>query len=298
MKKIRLGTRGSKLALRQAEIVSSQIKSKIDIEIQIVPITTKGDKIQDKPLYNLGGKALFIKELEENLLKNQIDIAIHSLKDIPGEIPDVFEIASVLERANPEDVLISSIAKSIDDLPKGARVGTSSPRRIIYLKKMRPDLDIRPIRGNIDTRIEKIKNKGFDATILARAGLDRLYGKLDEDICHPITIEELLPAVGQGAIALEVRIGDHASKEIAELAKHQESFDLVSIERAYLSRLEADCKTPLAAYARMLDQSKVQIDFMLGDDDWKKSLFHQEICDLKEGQKLAIITADRLKEKL
>lgn len=298
MKTIRLGTRGSKLALKQAEIVSNLIEATLNLKTEIIPIITSGDKIQDKPLYEVGGKSLFIKELELALGKNEIDIAIHSLKDIPGIIPDDFEIAGMLERADPRDILVSKIAKNILELPKNATIGTSAPRRIIYLNKIRPDLKCEVLRGNMDTRLGRIKAKDFDAAILAAAGFKRLYGELDADICYPIDPSVMVPAVGQGVIALEIRKDDKRAKDICDQINHKPTWDIVSVERAYLIHLNADCKTPVAAFARDVGDGKIDIDFMLGSEDWKVIVTHNEICDLKDGQKVAIMTADRLRKEI
>lgn len=298
MKKVRFGTRGSKLALTQARIVSDLIKSKLDLEIELVIIKTSGDKIQNKPLYDVGGKALFIKELEIALHENTIDIAIHSLKDVPGSIPSEFEIVAMLERADPRDVLVSRIAKNISELPQGASVGTSAPRKIIYLNKIRPDLRCAVLRGNMDTRLERIKSGDFDSTILAAAGFERLYGKLDSDICHTISESEMIPSVGQGVIALEIRKGDNAAKDICEQINHRSTWDGVSAERAYLERLNADCKTPVAAYARKAENGKIEMDFMLGSEDWKRMVKHHEVCDLKDARNTAIMAAEKLLKDL
>jgi len=298
MEKIKLGTRASKLALAQAEIVANKIKTATGLDTEIVKVITSGDKITDKPLYDVGGKGLFVKELEEVLIKGEVDIAIHSMKDIPGIMHSDFEIAATLERRYPHDVLLSQDAQSIADLPKNAIVGTSSPRRIIYLKKHRPDLDIRPIRGNINTRIAKLHNGEYDAIILAEAGMVRLFEEIDNDYCHLIKAEDMLPAVGQGIIALEIRKNDSKMKALCGSINHQKTFDLAMVERAFLERLNADCRTPLAAFARSVEERKIQIDFMLADDNWENILTDSVICDLKDGISNAIIAAEKLQKKL
>lgn len=298
MKKIRVGTRGSKLALKQAEIVSNLIKEKLGLDSEIISIKTSGDKIQDKPLYDIGGKALFLKEIEEALLDNKIDIAVHSLKDVPGIMPEELEISAMLKREDPSDIFISKSGKTISELEKGSVVGSSSPRRIMYLKKMRPDLDIKPIRGNLDTRISKVMNSEYDGTILAAAGLKRLYGEIDCNISSQISMNEMLPAIGQGVIALEIRKYDEFSRDICRKINHKETFDLVSIERAFLEHVQADCKSPVAGYVRRVEGPKLELNFMLSDTSWKRIESFTQICELKEARKVAIMAAEKLLRKL
>lgn len=294
MKKVRIGTRSSRLAITQAEIVSDRIKIETGFDTEIISFTTSGDKIKEKPLYDLGGKALFLKEIEEALLQDKIDIAVHSLKDIPGRMPDMLEIAGMLEREDPSDVLVCEKVKSIKDLPKGSIVGTSSPRRIKYLKKLNPNIEIKPIRGNVETRLSKVMDKYYDATILAAAGLKRLYGRIESSFCNIIDIEEMVPAVGQGVIALEIKKVDSESKRICEAITHKETFELVSIERIFLERLDADCKSPVAGFVRRLKDSKIKLDFMLADKNWKKMESISKVCDLKDARNAAIMAAEKL----
>lgn len=296
MKKIRLGTRSSRLALTQAEIVSDKFKMS-GFDTEIIDFTTTGDKIKEKPLYDVGGKALFLKEIEEALLENKVDVAVHSLKDVPGIMHDDLEIVGMLERENALDVFVSEKAKSIHDLPKGAIIGSSSPRRSMYLKKMRPDIEIKPIRGNVDTRLSKVMDEEYDATILAAAGLNRLYGKIESSFCSIINPEDMLPAVGQGVIALEVRSGDDEAKKACQNISHQETFDLVSIERAFLEQVEADCKSPVAGYVRY-ENNQLKLDFMLADDEWQKMHTYSSTSDLKDAKKLAIMAAKKLKQEV
>lgn len=295
MKKVRIGTRTSRLALTQAEIVSDRIKMELGLDTEIISFTTSGDKIQEKPLYDVGGKALFLKEIEEGLLEDKIDIAVHSLKDVPGIMPGNLEIAGMLEREDPRDVLICENVKSIQDLPKGSLVGTSSPRRIKYLQKLNPDIEIKPIRGNVETRLSKVIQENlFDATILAAAGLKRLYGRVESSFCTLINTEDMLPSVGQGVIALEVRRDDPESKAICRSINHHETFELVSIERTFLERVNADCKSPVAGFVRRIEGDKVRLDFMLSDINWERMVTFSEVCDLKDATNTAIIAAEKL----
>jgi len=297
MHKIKLGTRKSKLALVQANIVAELVKNKLGIECELVHIVTSGDKEKTKPLYDIGGKGLFIKEIEEALLRKDIDLAVHSLKDVPGIISENLEIAAMLEREDPRDVLLCSTAHKIVELPYGARVGSSSPRRIIYLRKLRPDLEITTLRGNLDTRYNKIVDGEFDATVVAFAGLKRLYGELDNSICHPISINDMLPAIGQGVIGLEIRRDDDMMREICAQINHQLTWDLVSAERSFLEHLEAGCRTPAAALA-VATEDGMKVAFMLANDEWQNVITHSDNCGLKDGATLGKRVALEMKGRL
>ena len=283
---IRIGTRASKLAMIQANIVAA----KLDCPYEIIPITTSGDKELSKPLYDIGGKALFIKELEEALLADKIDIAVHSLKDMPGILPKGFVIAAMLEREDPCDALVSKVATKISDLPKGAIVGTSSPRRMAYLKSLRPDLTLVNLRGNVDTRVGKIISGDLDATILSYAGLKRL-GIVPNDICTPIETSEIIPAIGQGVIAIETL---EKKKDICNRLNHQMTFDLMQAERAYLEHLGADCKTPAAAYAR-IENNQMICNFMMAHDDLSNILEHRLNADIQDAYKVGKLAAEWMK---
>lgn len=290
---IRIGTRASKLALVQAQLVAD----KIPYDYEIIPIKTSGDIQITKPLYDLGGKALFLKELEEALIEGKIDIAVHSLKDVPGILPTEFELGAILERADPRDVLISKQASSILELPKEAVVGTSSPRRIAYLKHLRPDLKIVNIRGNVETRFRKVIDNEVDATILAYAGLQRL-GMIEDELCHPMRTEEILPAIGQGAIAIEIlKSRTQELKHICQILNHKETADLLLAERGFLEHLDADCKTPAAAYSRMYSKDKIIVDFMLADDSMDNLQATQEFCRIEEAYQLGMQVAHKLRKK-
>ncbi len=296
MQKIRLGTRKSILALAQAKIVQDKLL-RLGYECEQVHITTSGDKEKTKPLYEIGGKGLFIKEIEEALIGNEIDIAVHSLKDVPGIIPGSLEIAAMLEREDPRDVFLSTKAKNIMDLPEGAKIGTTSPRRIIYLRKIRSDLNITTLRGNWDTRYKKVMDREFDGAILAMAGLKRLPGRFDNSFFHPIPLTEMLPAIGQGVIALEIRKDDIVMKEICNSMNHIPTWDLVIGERSFLEHLEAGCKTPAAAHA-VQTPTGIKMDFMLATDDWENVITHSETCGIDEGYELGKKVAQEMKERL
>lgn len=250
---IKIGTRPSPLALRQtslfAQILTSSFK---DISYEVLPIKTSGDKILNKPLYEIGGKALFLKELEIALESGMIDVAVHSLKDVPGRIDPKFLISSVHGREYPFDILISKKYKALSDLPKSAIIGTSSPRRIAILKSLRPDLKIVSIRGNIGSRIEKVLSSELDATILAEAGVRRL-GIWNDEYCHKINEENFVPAIGQGVIATEILKDRKDLQEILLVISDNSFAREIEIERGFLAELSADCDSPVGAYISKKD---------------------------------------------
>ncbi|MFP4534006.1 MAG: hydroxymethylbilane synthase [Desulfobacterales bacterium] len=249
-KTIRIGTRGSQLALWQANWVKAKLVSlypELYIDIQV--IKTSGDKITDVPLAKVGGKGLFVKEIEQALTDGHIDIAVHSMKDMPGDLPDSLCIGVIPEREVPYDVLISQGDKPINELPQGARVGTSSLRRASQLLYMRPDIEIFPLRGNLDTRIKKLTSENLDAIILAGAGVKRL--NLEHVISEYIDPDIILPAVGQGALCIEVRKEDPPIHELIAPLDHTATNRIVKSERAFLKRLEGGCQVPMAAFARI-----------------------------------------------
>lgn len=264
MRKISIGTRGSKLALWQAEWVSSEIrKLKPDLEISLTKIKTTGDKILDVPLAKVGGKGLFVKEIEEALLRKDIDIAVHSMKDVPTDLPSGLHLAAICKREDPRDALIAqrSDIKGIGDLPKGAVVGTSSLRRSCQLLNIRPDLRIVQLRGNLDTRLRKLEEGQFDVVILAVAGIKRLG--FERMITGILPIDISLPAVGQGAIGIECRRDDEFINNLISPLNDPETSVCVLAERAFLKKLEGGCQVPIAAYARIEGGSLV-IDGLVG----------------------------------
>jgi hydroxymethylbilane synthase len=242
---LRIGSRGSVLALWQAEHVKARLQA-LGHEVAIVVITTTGDRIQDRRLESVGGKGAFLKEIEEALLADEVDLAVHSLKDVPTALPDGLRLTAILERADPRDVLLSSGAR-LDALPAGARVGTTSLRRRAQLLARRPDLDVKDLRGNVDTRIRRLREGAFDAILLARAGLVRL-GRADE-VTETLEPEVLLPAPGQGAIAIECRATDARTAEAVAALDHPQTARAVTAERAFLAALHGGCNVPLGAYA-------------------------------------------------
>ncbi|MFZ9470282.1 MAG: hydroxymethylbilane synthase [Rickettsiales bacterium] len=249
---LRLGTRSSRLALAQvAEIHILLADNFPNLKIEIVPIQTSGDKILDKKLADIGGKGLFVKELEEALLNNKIDVAIHSAKDVPPFIDEKTKIGAYSKRINPNDCFISKKYSAIDKLPKNSTIGTSSPRRQAFLAKLRPDLKFINLRGNVDTRLRKIAEDEIDATIMAVAGFVRL-GK-ENSINHFFSTNEIIPSVGQGALALQIRNEDNAIAKICKKINDENTEIAVSCERAFLQELGASCHTPVGVYADILD---------------------------------------------
>jgi hydroxymethylbilane synthase len=244
---LRIGTRSSPLAMAQAEMTKAALLAAHgwdEAAVLLVPMLASGDKIQDRPLAEIGGKALWTKELERALIEREVDIAVHSMKDVETIRPDVFRIAAMLPRADTRDRLIG--AESIAALPKGARVGTSSPRRAAQLKALRTDIVTATIRGNVATRLARLANGEFDATLLAAAGLNRLG---QSDVGHPIAKSEMLPAASQGAIGIDCLSERFEVAELLTPINHQPTFDCVMAERVFLAALGGTCRSPVAAQA-------------------------------------------------
>jgi hydroxymethylbilane synthase len=257
-RKIKIGSRGSPLALWQANWIKGQLEKQYpDIPVEIVIIKTSGDKIQDVPLAKIGGKGLFVKEIEEALLRKDIDFAVHSMKDMPIKFPYALCIASVTKRENPFDALISKNNIKLDELPKGAKVGTGSLRRISQLLHYRSDLDLIPLRGNLDTRIKKLKTEGLDAIILAAAGLIRMGW--EDKISEIIGPEILLPAMGQGAVGIEARKSDVDNQILLADLDDENTHLALDAERAIVTQLEGGCNVPIGAFATIeADEITVQ----------------------------------------
>jgi hydroxymethylbilane synthase len=252
---IKIGTRGSALALAQSNWVAAQLAGRYPgCRVELVIIKTTGDKIQNVPLAQIGGKGLFIKEIEEALLKAQVDLAVHSLKDMPAELPEGLMLGAVPLREDCRDAFISSRYQTLAEIPAGGRVGTGSLRRRVQLLHRRPDLEVVPIRGNVDTRLKKMETLGLDALILAAAGLNRLGLAHLYQCCVPEA--DMLPAVSQGALGLEVRTADLDLRELVSFLDDPPTRLAVTAERAFLARLEGGCVVPVAALG------KVQGDFL------------------------------------
>jgi hydroxymethylbilane synthase len=266
--KLRIGSRGSQLALWQANHISALLcASGYEVEIEI--IHTTGDKITDVALAKVGTKGMFTKEIEEALAAGRVDLAVHSLKDLPTELPKGFEIAAITERQDPRDAFCSGHFSKIEDLPIGARVGTSSLRRQAQLKAIRPDLDIHPLRGNIDTRLRKLEQGEHDAIILAAAGLKRL-GKT-ELIKEIMPAEIMCPAAGQGALGIEVREGDAKTRELLAFLNDPEAHAATTCERALLNSLGGGCQVPIGAFAEVRN-GKLHLESIVADPDGSRLL--------------------------
>jgi hydroxymethylbilane synthase len=245
---LRIGTRGSLLAKWQAEFVRKRLFAAAGVEAEIVIIKTSGDKFATAPLTQIGGKGIFVKELEDALMDESIDVAVHSVKDIPTEIPPRLQFPAVFRREDVRDCLISATGATLANLRQGARIGTGSLRRQSQLRHIRPDLDVRDLRGNVDTRLRKAQSGEYDAILLAKAGLDRLgWG---DRITETFAPEIFLPAVGQGAIAAECRLSDNEAAEVLGTLDDAESRAAIIAERALLSALQGGCQVPLGAWAR------------------------------------------------
>jgi len=241
-----IGTRGSALALWQTNFVKDKLVSLMpEYNFKVVRIKTQGDKIRDAPLAKIGGKGLFVRQIELALLREEIDLAVHSMKDLPTMLPDGLTVGAIAERIDPSDALLSPKGYDFSNLPSGARIGTSSLRRCAQLRHFRPDLKFENLRGNVDTRISKMKSEGFDAIVLASAGVKRM-GQ-EELITERLSYEICLPAVGQGAVGVEVRAENDELLEILKSVNHFESYVAVTAERAFLASLGGGCQVPIAA---------------------------------------------------
>ena len=289
---LRIATRKSPLALWQAEHVKSCLmKAHQGLEVELVTFTTKGDKILDTPLAKIGGKGLFVKELEMAMLEGQADIAAHSIKDVPMEFPEGLFLSTILEREEPCDAFVSNTIDSVQKLPEGAVVGTCSLRRKCQLLSKRPDLKIKDLRGNVNSRLEKLDNGDYDAIILACAGLVRL--DMTDRIKQRISSSWILPAVGQGAVGLEAREGDDETLELLSVLNHDDTADRVIAERALNKRLEGGCQVPIASYA-MLDGDTLHLQALVGEPDGSKIIQGDVSGHRSEAEQLGIRLADDL----
>jgi hydroxymethylbilane synthase len=292
---IRIGTRGSPLAVWQAEWVRSELLAHHpQHKVELVKIKTTGDKITDVPLAKVGGKGLFVKEIETALLEDRIDLAVHSMKDVPAEFPEGLCIGVVPERENPLDVLISRNVDSFEALPKGARLGSSSLRRGAQARHARPDVTVHPLRGNLDTRIRKLESEGLDAIILAAAGVRRLG--LESGITEYLPESIMLPAIGQGALAIEIREKDEETRRLIEPLDHRETRLAVESERAFLGRLEGGCQVPIAAHAKV-EGSQIELTGLVAEVDGSVVLRETVKGSVDQHEALGVALANELLEK-
>jgi hydroxymethylbilane synthase len=292
---LRIGTRGSQLALFQANWVKDQlIHAHPDLKVSLVKIKTTGDKIQDAPLAKIGGKGLFVKEIEEALIQRRIDLAVHSIKDVPTQFPKGLHLSVITKREDPRDVFISREGKTLRELPQRAKIGTSSLRRQAQLLHYRSDYELVPLRGNLDTRLKKLRTMNLDGIVLALAGVKRLglEGKITEIISTDIS----LPAIGQGALGIETRQDDQEIEEQTRFLNDKDSWIAVSAERSFLKKLEGGCQVPIAAFARTAGAT-LQIDGLVGTIDGKRILRERVEGSVEEAESLGTKLADILLSK-
>ncbi|MBW2172353.1 MAG: hydroxymethylbilane synthase [Deltaproteobacteria bacterium] len=295
MNVIRIGTRGSPLAVWQAEWVRSRLLAlHPEYTAEIVKIKTTGDKILDVPLAKVGGKGLFVKEIETALLEGGIDLAVHSMKDMPAEIPPGLCIGVVPERENPLDILISRNGHSFKDLREKANLGSSSLRRGAQVRHIRPDITVQPLRGNLDTRIRKLETEGLDAIILAAAGVKRLG--MESRITEYMSEDIMLPAIGQGALSIEVREDDNAIRDLIAPVDHRETRLAIESERAFLSRLEGGCQVPIAAHAKIVGD-QIDLTGLVAEVDGSVLLRENVTGSVDKHEELGVQLANQLLEQ-
>jgi hydroxymethylbilane synthase len=291
-RELKIGTRGSQLALYQANWVKNRLmEAHPRLNVSLVTIKTTGDKIQDAPLAKIGGKALFVKEIEEALLERKVDLAVHSIKDVPTEFPEGLRLSAITKRESPFDVLISRNGTGLKALPKGARIGTSSLRRQAQLLHFRKDFEMIPLRGNLDTRLRKLGELNLDGIVLAMAGVKRLG--LEARITEVLPVEISLPAIGQGALGIETRKDDKVVEERIRFLNDQASAITVTAERAFLKKLEGGCQVPIAAFAT-IQNTVLHIDGLVGTTDGKRLIRHSLEGPLERAESIGTELADIL----
>ncbi|MFT4938127.1 MAG: hydroxymethylbilane synthase [Paraglaciecola sp.] len=292
---IRIATRKSALALWQAEYVKAKLLlAHPEISVELVPMSTQGDKILDTPLAKIGGKGLFIKELEVAMSEGRADIAVHSMKDVPVDFPAGFALHAICERENPFDAFVSNTYDNINALPQGAIVGTSSLRRQCQIRSARPDIEIRDLRGNVNTRLAKLDKGQYDAIILAAAGLIRL--NMRSRIKAYLEPEFSLPAVGQGAVGIECRSDDLELVALLAPLNHTETYIRVSAERALNAKLKGGCQVPIGSFAE-LNGEQLFLRGMVGAPDGSKLIYAQHSGDIKDAEAIGILVAEQLLEQ-
>ena len=289
---IKIGTRASRLALWQAEFVTAELKKFFpELEIELVKVHTTGDKILDAPLAKIGGKGLFTKELELQMAAGAIDLAVHSLKDVPTELPAGFKISAITKRMQPFDAFVSNKFSTFDALPKNSVVGTSSLRRAAQILSLRPDLQIKNLRGNVETRLKKLDSGEFDAIILAAAGLERLgYSSRINEL-----LTEIIPAAGQGALAIEIRADNEKILSLVQKLNDEETFSAVKAEREFLLEVGGSCQIPVGIFAK-IDSGQIKVHALIASIDGKKIVKTSEVMPLEKidglGKKIAVQLLD------
>ncbi len=289
---LRIATRKSPLALWQANYVKAALEqAHSDLTVELLAMSTRGDKILDTPLAKVGGKGLFVKELEHAMLENRADIAVHSMKDVPMEFPDGLGLAIICEREDPADAFVSNNFAALADLPQSATVGTSSFRRQCQLRELRPDLNIADLRGNVGTRLSKLDAGEYDAIILAAAGLKRL--QLAERIRESLSFNDCLPAGGQGAVGIECRTQDLDTLKLIDCLHHQDTATRVVAERAVNSRLQGGCQVPIASFA-VLDGEQLHLRALVGNLEGTQIIRSEIRGDRHQAEQLGLIVAEDL----
>jgi hydroxymethylbilane synthase len=289
---LRIATRQSRLALWQAQHVAAQLReAHPGLAVELVPMTTQGDRIVDRSLAQVGGKGLFIKELEVAIAEGRADIAVHSMKDVPSDMPPGMILAAMLTRADPHDAFVSLRHESFSSLPQGARVGTSSLRRQCQLKYARPDLQLLTLRGNVETRLRKLQEDQYDAIVLAAAGLIRLG--LEDRITHRFDLEQFVPAVGQGIIGIECRADDSRSIQLVRALNDTLAWQCCEAERAFALRLQGSCQSPIAGHAQ-IEGGKVHLRGVIGSPDGQEIYRGVDDGTVADVQAVGTALADRL----
>nr|ELR5041466.1 hydroxymethylbilane synthase [Providencia stuartii]ELR5082709.1 hydroxymethylbilane synthase [Providencia stuartii] len=292
---VRIATRKSPLAMWQAHFVKEKLEQlHPGLQVELVPMVTKGDIILDTPLAKVGGKGLFVKELELALLEKRADIAVHSMKDVPVEFPEGLGLVTICEREDPRDAFVSNHFANLDALPVGSIVGTSSLRRQCQIRELRPDLIIRDLRGNVGTRLSKLDNSEYDAIILAVAGLKRLG--LEDRIRTALTPEQSLPAVGQGAVGIECRLDDQYTRSLLEKLNHQNTSVCVLAERAMNMRLEGGCQVPIGSYA-IWQADQIWLRALVGAPDGSQVVRGERLIAPEQATQAGISLAEELLDK-
>jgi hydroxymethylbilane synthase len=292
MEKVTIATRGSKLALWQANHIKSLLTNRYpEMLVDLKIIKTQGDIILDVPLAKIGGKGLFVKEIENALIENEADLAVHSMKDVPVELPDELEIYVNPHRESPFDAFLSVKYNNLDELPRGAKLGTSSLRRKVQISRIRPDIEIVDLRGNADTRIRKLTEGTFDAIILARAGLNRL--NLLEWVKYTFDDSEIIPSVCQGTLGIEVRKDDYRIKNILKFMKDEKTEVVTRAERAFLRRLEGGCQAPIGGYCK-IEGGRLKMIGFLSSLDGEEFLKYEEYGDMDKPEVLGESVAEKI----
>jgi hydroxymethylbilane synthase len=290
--KLRIATRKSPLALWQANYVKNQlIAAHSHLEIDLVEMTTQGDKILDTPLAKIGGKGLFVKELEQGLLNKTADLAVHSMKDVPVELPDGLHLPVIMEREEPFDAFISNKFNNLDELPPHAKIGTASLRRQCQLLAKYPNFQIFSLRGNVGTRLQKLDNGDFDAILLAAAGLIRLG--LKDRIKQFLSPDQSLPAIGQGAIGIECRRNDAQLNDLIKVLNHPDTYCRLKAERAFNQRLQGGCQVPIAGFAE-LQGNQLRLRGLVGSNDGKQMIYNEISGNATDAEQLGISLAEQL----